>query len=388
MEKNKYNTKTSVIITCHNYGKYLNESIESVLNQTKKALEVIVVNDASEDDTEKICLAYGDKIKYFKVDFLNSQKTRNYGLKESKGDYVLFLDADDYLRDDYLEKTEKELDKNEDLVLVYSDRVNFGDSSVLRENYICTDWQTEDFDYQKLLKYNYISLPSLIRKIFFEGFDENIKRFQDWEAWIRLLKNKKAKRIGEPLFFARFHGNNLTLKTEGLIERIKILCKHGLVYTIKDDYSKMENDINFLKDKINNFEILILEKDNFIKEITEKMNEDLNKIKEQNIKNEEEISFLKSELVSRDIQINALKNSTSWKITKPVRVIKDKILKIIHLFKYAFLIYKKEGVLSLIKSVIRFIFKKITRSSKIVLGQNGLNHTRLEKVLKYIKEDE
>jgi len=258
--------KTSVIITCHNYGKYLKESIDSVINQTTSSKEIIVINDASDDETEEIALSFGNKISYYFVDFKNAQKSRNFGLKKSKGEYVIFLDADDYFRNDLLEKMQSEMDNDHELVLIYSDRENFGNDTILKNLGIENSWKTLDYDYEKLIFGNYISLPSLIRRENFIGFDEEINRFQDWEAWITLLKNGKAKRIPEPLFFVRFHGDNKTIKTDGDIERIKILSKHKRFDILSNDICEMKSIITQKEQEIQQKEQEIQQKEQEIQQ--------------------------------------------------------------------------------------------------------------------------
>ncbi len=90
----------SVIITSYNQGRYLNDSIGSLLNQSYKDWECIIINDGSEDDTEKIALEYCGKDSRFSYQFQINQgvsAARNSGVYMAKGDFIQFLDADDYL---------------------------------------------------------------------------------------------------------------------------------------------------------------------------------------------------------------------------------------------------------------------------------------------------
>jgi glycosyltransferase involved in cell wall biosynthesis len=227
-------SNTSLIIISHNYGKYLRESIESGLKQTLRPAEIIVINDASTDNTEEVAGQFGDAIKYYKVNYRNAQKVRNFGLKKVNSKYVLFLDADDYLKEECIEKMEKEMEKDNDLALVYSDRINFEQKGSQKENF--TKIVSRDFDFEKLKRTNYISLTSLIRRSSFRGFDENIERFQDWEAWINMLKDGlEAKRIPEALFYVRFHGVNKTKTVRGTRERLRILIKHNFIDVLEED---------------------------------------------------------------------------------------------------------------------------------------------------------
>jgi len=226
--------KTSVIITSHNYGDFLSWCISSVLHQKRKPLEIIVIDDNSTDSTESVARSYDGCIDYYKVCFNNAQSTRNFGLSKAKGEYLLFLDADDFLDNDCLEIMERELDGNPELKLVYGDRYNFGKPDLLKRLHIGPYWQTVDFSIERLRKDNFISLTSLMRRSLFGGFDENIRRLQDWDAWLSLLKkDSDAKHIAWPLFHARFHGENITVDKNYFIEKLKVLVKHGQISRIQ-----------------------------------------------------------------------------------------------------------------------------------------------------------
>lgn len=97
----KNNPLITIYITNHNYGKYLEQSINSALVQTYKNIEVIIVDDASRDESKKILKKYKNK-KKIKIILNKSQKglvkSSIIAIKKSKGSYILRLDADDYLK--------------------------------------------------------------------------------------------------------------------------------------------------------------------------------------------------------------------------------------------------------------------------------------------------
>lgn len=94
--------KVSVVITCHNLGKYLKETIESVLNQNYKNFEIIVVNDCSNDDTREVMASF-DNIKSINLEEnLGQFGAFLEGLKEASGEFIVMLDADDVLLPDFL----------------------------------------------------------------------------------------------------------------------------------------------------------------------------------------------------------------------------------------------------------------------------------------------
>lgn len=102
------NIKVSIIIPVYNCEKYISRCIDSILNQTYKNIEIIAINDGSKDNTKEILNNYAKKypniIKHIEQENKGIAKTRNYGIKIATGDYITFIDNDDYLDRDYIEK--------------------------------------------------------------------------------------------------------------------------------------------------------------------------------------------------------------------------------------------------------------------------------------------
>ena len=109
----------SIIVPIYNAEKYIEKCLNSLVNQTKKELEFILVNDGSTDNTESIIKKYKDKrIKYFKNKNQGIGKTRNFGIKKATGEYLMFIDSDDYLELNACEELYKKAKKeNSDLVI-------------------------------------------------------------------------------------------------------------------------------------------------------------------------------------------------------------------------------------------------------------------------------
>lgn len=95
----------SIVVPIYNKEKYLKKCIDSLLNQSYKNIEIILVNDGSTDRCEELCKSYLDKkIKYYYKENGGVSSARNYGIKKAAGEYLLFVDADDYVSYDYVEK--------------------------------------------------------------------------------------------------------------------------------------------------------------------------------------------------------------------------------------------------------------------------------------------
>jgi glycosyltransferase involved in cell wall biosynthesis len=108
----------SVITTCYNKAPYLNEAINSVLNQSYQNFELIIINDGSTDDSEKIILSKKDsRIKYFRFPNQGQAASSNYALSIAKGKYIKFLDADDIMNTEHLTEQIQLMDNREDLLV-------------------------------------------------------------------------------------------------------------------------------------------------------------------------------------------------------------------------------------------------------------------------------
>lgn len=106
----------SVIIPVYNTGKYLNKCFDSVINQTYKNIEIILINDGSTDNSDSICLEYKNKdsrIVYIKKENEGVSKARNTALDIVKGKYIAFVDSDDFIEEDYIEKMINAIRKND-----------------------------------------------------------------------------------------------------------------------------------------------------------------------------------------------------------------------------------------------------------------------------------
>ncbi len=171
----------AVIIPCHNYGRFLRRAIDSILSQTVRPWEIMVVDDASTDDTKDIALSYADRrVTYIRVENLDLAATRNSGALATFASFLLFLDADDYLQNDYIERCLEPF-TNHRIGFVYGDVQEFGESTEFRRSL--------DFDPVLLSYSNYICSHALIRRHAFDcvgGYRSIPHAMEDWDFY-RLL---------------------------------------------------------------------------------------------------------------------------------------------------------------------------------------------------------
>jgi len=112
------NPRVSVVIPAYNVEQSLAVTIESVLRQTLNSYEILVVNDGSSDKTDETAKSYGDKVIYIEQQNQGQGAARNTGLQRARGEFIAFLDADDYWLESFLEKCVSFLDKHKDAVAV------------------------------------------------------------------------------------------------------------------------------------------------------------------------------------------------------------------------------------------------------------------------------
>lgn len=176
----------SIIIPVYNGAKTLINTIKSIENQTFRDFEVIIVNDGSRDNTTSV---FENFYKNFKLEnnyyFLNQNNkgapaARNRGLKEARGDFLFFCDADAILKPNALELMLVTLQNNPEMAYAYS---SFYWGSKL--------FKLWPFDPERLKKMPYIHTMALIRRETFpkNGWDESIKKLQDWDLWLTMLEN-------------------------------------------------------------------------------------------------------------------------------------------------------------------------------------------------------
>ena len=217
----------SIILNCFNGEKYLKDALESVVNQTYNNWELVFWDNKSSDESKKILDSYNsEKFKYFRSNVHTSlYEARNLAVKQCKGEFIAFIDADDYWEKDKLEKQIKLFEK-ENVGVVYGNLWIYNEK--LKKKKI--------FSKKKLLKgiifekifsdYKIGVITSVIRKkILYQNnisFESSYNHIGDFDLFIRLSKICEFDAIQEPVATYRVHGENLSLKNaEKEIEEMK-----------------------------------------------------------------------------------------------------------------------------------------------------------------------
>ena len=151
--------KFSIIIPVYNTEKYLDKCLSSVFDQTFSDYEVIVVNDGSTDNSEKIIDKYLKKydiLSYFSKENGGLSSARNYGVKKAKGDYLLFLDSDDYYESDLLLKLNESVDDCD--IIRFGVQDIYDDCSIIKYNEQGFDKINGLNGFEKICKYHYVEI--------------------------------------------------------------------------------------------------------------------------------------------------------------------------------------------------------------------------------------
>lgn len=206
------NPKVSIIVPCYSQAQYLDEALQSVLDQTYANWECIIVNDGSPDQTEEIAqrwVAKDPRFVYLKKENGGLSRARNAGITIATGEYILPLDADDKIGAKYVALVVQSFLEDASLKVVYCKAEKFGIEDGL--------WQLQPFSLNDLARFNMIFCSAMFKKEDWKlvgGYDVNmIYGLEDWEFWIAILKNGgNVKCLDEVGFYYRIRENSMVRK--------------------------------------------------------------------------------------------------------------------------------------------------------------------------------
>lgn len=233
----KDDTVVSVIIPCYNTAHFLNQAIESALNQTYKNVEVIVVDDGSDDNTKEVCATFQNKVKYVRVERVGLSAARNIGVQFCKGDFVIFLDADDYLYENAVELNLYFFSENKNIVFV-SGGYNKID---IDGNYLDTvvAEPKNRGNYISLLHGNYIGMVGNVmyrRDLFFYfHFDTSLKACEDYDLNLKVSRMLPVYHHDKKIAVYRMHGNNMSKNHELMLGSALLVLKRQEYYLENDE---------------------------------------------------------------------------------------------------------------------------------------------------------
>lgn len=207
--------KVSVIIPTYNCAHYLEQAIESAMNQTFRDLEIIVMDDGSTDNTAQVVRKYETQIRYFYQDNQGVSAARNHAIRASSGDLIALLDADDWWEPTKLEEQVPLLLEDPELCMAYSDLDVISDDGSRNASFLSTrPLASSGYVFNQLIQSKFI-LPStvLLRRSFLEQvgmFDESMRSVEDPDLWLRMCQRWEIALVRKPLTHRRQGAANLS----------------------------------------------------------------------------------------------------------------------------------------------------------------------------------
>jgi glycosyltransferase involved in cell wall biosynthesis/ubiquinone/menaquinone biosynthesis C-methylase UbiE len=237
--------KVSVVITTYNRAHFLSDAIDSVLNQTFKGVQIIVIDDGSTDNTRQILGRYGDRIEYVYQQNAGRAQARNIGIKAAQGDYIAFLDDDDIWLPEKLEKQIIFLEAHQDIGLVHTF------TEVINEQGFLLEEETRQrlksyrksmkigYTYEGMSRYCTMFISSVILRSRcldeMEFFDSTTETFEDWDFYLRFSLKYRIGIIPQALVRFRVHKVHSTLDE----------FTHGRITTAMKHLARLDSGGNF-----------------------------------------------------------------------------------------------------------------------------------------------
>ncbi len=220
--------KVSVIVTAHNYGKYLPQCLDSVIKQRFTDWEMIVVDDGSTDSTPVILNhyknKYPEKIEVITTEGVGLAKACNTGIRASKGRYIIRLDADDYFDENILLIESYILDSDPNIHMVYPDYYRINKYGEIIDSYRLQKVNDE----VKLLDRNPLAAGAMFRRECYDaigGYSEELRYQEDYDFWIRFIDKFNVYNVNLPLMYYRKHDVSMSNNFEARMEARRYVKK-------------------------------------------------------------------------------------------------------------------------------------------------------------------
>jgi glycosyltransferase involved in cell wall biosynthesis len=207
---NPFSPLVSIIIPCYNHGKYLSQAVESILAQDYKNIEIVVVDDGSADNTKTVAQEYNE-VKYVYQTNQGLSAARNTGIDNSTGEFLIFLDADDWLLPEAISKNLKFFCQEERIAFVSG---GYQMLNVKQGNVATIKNAVEGDYYHELLKVNYIGMHAAVmfRRSVFKDFryDTSLRASEDYDLYLRIARKYPVTHHTEPIAMYRKHESNMS----------------------------------------------------------------------------------------------------------------------------------------------------------------------------------
>jgi glycosyltransferase involved in cell wall biosynthesis len=223
----------SVVMPCYNAAPYLRQAVDSVMQQSYADVELVLIDDGSSDDSQIIAAdlaqRYAGRISSLRTDRKGPYPARNVGLSRAQGEFVAFLDADDYWTTDFIGKLHAAL-VGSGAALAYCGWQNVGATDRTNEPYVPPDYEAGD-KLELLLRsaspwpiHAALTRRSVIDEV--GGFDTALETCMDYDLWLRIAASRPIARVPEVLAYYRFHaGGQISSKQWRQAENVWLVKK-------------------------------------------------------------------------------------------------------------------------------------------------------------------
>lgn len=232
----------SVIMPAYNAEKYIAESIRSVLNQTYRDYEIIVVDDGSTDNTRRLVEEKFPQVRYFLTKNQGAARARNHGIRMARGDLVAFLDSDDLWLPEKLARQVELFEADKETMMVFTEELVFG-SDDHKESGLCKRERLMKGDIVKniFLNSDITTSTVMVRSEVFREigcFDENVFVAEDDNLWMRIAHRYKVALLDEVLVHYRWVEGSLSHRMENLFKGVL-----GHIEWIETHYEDLKNHL-------------------------------------------------------------------------------------------------------------------------------------------------
>ena len=205
----------SVVIPCYNQGRYLDEAIASTIDQDYPAIEVIVVDDGSTDETPEVAARWVHRITYLRQPNAGVSAARNRGVRAARGEVIALLDSDDILLPHAVTRRIAILDRRPDVGFVCGEAILFDQAgeSGLKSSQSGQPRHVNGFRWETVEYCATISTVMMRRRAFdaANGFDESLAYAEDWLLWVQLSRLIEMVYLPEPVARYRLHPASATM---------------------------------------------------------------------------------------------------------------------------------------------------------------------------------
>ena len=248
-------SQVSVVIPSYNCANYLRAALESVLAQSYRPFEIIVIDDGSTDETQELIRDYPQVI-YVRQENSGPSRARNTGVRRAQGRYIAFLDADDIWTSGKLSAQMAIMESHPEVGIVFGDMQNFFADDAPQQPVFQKYKLTEEFfghpslvmdPVAKLLRINFIATGTVLaRKDILEScglFDEQVHAAEDWDLWLRIALRHPIAYTASVVMLRRRHDTNTSKNTEAMSSSAlqvleKLQCERA------DELARASVDIN------------------------------------------------------------------------------------------------------------------------------------------------